>query len=81
MKLIENVQGSKESAKNIVIDGDVVRIHTNIKDISYKEKIDDDVEISCELYQYDELQLTKDECLVYLFEEIQKLKGEVTNED
>lgn len=81
MKLIENVQGSKESAKNIVIDGDVVRIHTNVTDISYKEKIDDDVEISCELYQYDELQMTKDECLVYLFEEIQKLKGEVTNED
>lgn len=66
MKELKNVQGSKESAKELIIGKDTVYIHSNIRRL--------DVEENGDLYVYDEIQMSKDEYL----EKIQK-ELEVSN--
>lgn len=66
----------KATDKNeIVIMDDLISVRTNIKDVSFTETIDN-VEHKHTLYEFDEIQMTRDEFLVYLFE---KVKG--TNND
>lgn len=60
----------KATDKNeIVIMDDLISVRTNIKDVSFTETIDD-VEHKHTLYEFDEIQMTRDEFLVYLFERI-----------
>lgn len=71
----ENVLSSKEFAKPIIIINDIVYIHSN-----HKEVIETDIDGNKhDLCEYTEIQMNKDELLVYLFNEIQQLKG--TNND
>lgn len=73
MKKLKDVQGSKESAKELIIGKDTVYIHSNIRKV---EGGDDDVLVSGgEMYIYDEIQMSKDEYL----EEMQE-KLEVANQ-
>lgn len=62
MKKIKNVQGNKESAKELIIGKDTVYIHSNIKKL--------DMEEDAELYMYDEIQMSKDEYLEKLQKEL-----------
>lgn len=66
MKELKNVQGNKESAKELIIGKDTVYIHSNIRRLDEEEDVD--------LYVYDEIQMSKDEYL----EKIQK-ELEVSN--
>lgn len=73
MKKLKDVQGSKESAKELIIGKDTVYIHLNIRKI---EGGDDDALMGKEeVYVYDEIQMTKDEYL----EDIQE-KLEIANQ-
>lgn len=73
MKRLKDVQGSKESAKELIIGKDTVYIHSNIRKI---EGGDDDALMGGgEVYIYDEIQMTKDEYL----EDIQE-KLEIANQ-
>lgn len=73
MKKLKDVQGSKESAKELIIGKDTVYIHSNIRK---KEGGDDDALMGGgEVYIYDEIQMTKDEYL----EDIQE-KLEIANQ-
>lgn len=73
MKKLKDVQGSKESAKELIIGKDTVYIHSNIRKI---EGGDDDALMGGgEVYVYDEIQMTKDEYL----EDIQE-KLEIANQ-
>lgn len=73
MKKLKDVQGSKESAKELIIGKDTVYIHSNIRKI---EGGDDDALMGGgEVYIYDEIQMTKDEYL----EDIQE-KLEIANQ-
>lgn len=60
----------KATDKNkIVIMDDLISVRTNIKDVSFTETIDN-VEHKHTLYEFDEIQMTRDEFLVYLFERV-----------
>lgn len=72
MKELKNVQGSKESAKELIIGKDTVYIHSNIRKLETNE--DDELQKDADLYVYDEIQMSKDEYL----EKIQK-ELEVSN--
>lgn len=73
MRKLKDVQGSKESAKELIIGKDTVYIHSNIRKI---EGGDDDALMGGgEVYVYDEIQMTKDEYL----EDIQE-KLEIANQ-
>lgn len=72
MKVIKNVQGSKEAAKELIIGKDTVYIHSNIRRLETNE--DDSLNKGTDLYVYDEIQMSKDEYL----EKIQK-ELEVSN--
>lgn len=72
MKELKNVQGSKESAKELIIGKDTVYIHSNIRKLETNE--DDELQKDADLYVYDEIQISKDEYL----EKIQK-ELEVSN--
>ena len=63
MKELKNVQGNKESAKELIIGKDTVYIHSNIKKL--------DVEEDADLYAYDEIQMSKDEYLEKLQKELE----------
>lgn len=67
---LKDVQGSKESAKELIIGKDTVYIHSNIR----KAEKTDDLREDEDLYVYDEIQMSKDEYL----EKIQK-ELEVSN--
>lgn len=67
---LKDVQGSKESAQELIIGKDTVYIHSNIR----KAEKTDDLKEGEDLYIYDEIQMSKDEYL----EKIQK-ELEVSN--
>lgn len=67
---LKDVQGSKESAQELIIGKDTVYIHSNIRKM---EKIDE-LNKNEDMYIYDEIQMSKDEYL----EKIQK-ELEVSN--
>lgn len=53
MEIIKNVTGSKEQAKPLIIGYDTVYVHSNIKKL--------EIDFEDNLYEYDEIQYTKDE--------------------
>lgn len=67
MRELKNVQGSKESAKELIIGKDTVYIHSNIRKV---KKTDDLKEVE-DLYVYDEMQMSKDEYLEKLQKELE----------
>lgn len=69
MKVIKNVQGSKESAKELIIEKDTVYIHSNIRKLEINE--DDGFNKDSDLYVYDEIQMSKDEYLEKLQKELE----------
>lgn len=64
---LKDVQGSKESAKELIIGKDTVYIHSNIRKV---KKTDDLKEVE-DLYVYDEMQMSKDEYLEKLQKELE----------
>lgn len=60
MKKLKDVQGSKESAKELIIGKDTVYIHSNIRKVE-----------GGEMYIYDEIQRSKDEYLEDLQEKLE----------
>lgn len=68
MKRLKNVQGSKESSQELIIGKDTVYIHTNIKKV--KETKNDEMKTYEEIYEYDEIQMTKDEYLHFLQDKV-----------
>ncbi len=67
---LKDVQGSKESAQELIIGKDTVYIHSNIRKLEQTE----DLKEGEDVYVYDEIQMSKDEYL----EKIQK-ELEVSN--
>lgn len=64
---LKDVQGSKGSAKELIIGKDTVYIHSNIRKV---EKTDD-LKEGEDLYVYDEIQMSKDEYLEKLQKELE----------
>jgi hypothetical protein len=56
------VQGSKDSAKEIIVGYDTVYVHSDIEDVSYT----DDRGNLIEMYKYNEVQYGKDEYIELL---------------
>lgn len=69
MKRLKNVQGSKESSQEIVIGKDTVYIHTNIKKLEASNG--NELNVGEEIYEYDEIQMTKDEYLYFLQDKVE----------
>lgn len=69
MKRLKNVQGSEESSKELIIGKDTVYIHTNIKKVKVGKS--DETETEEEIYEYDEIQMTKDEYLHFLQDKVE----------
>ena len=66
MKIINNVQGDSKQAQPLIINKDMVYVHSNIK-----ECIDDRGFV---YYTYDEIQYDKDEYLLKMFSENELIK-------
>lgn len=69
MKRLKNVQGSKESSQELIIGKDTVYIHENIKKVKVVKN--DEMETEEEIYEYDEIQMTKDEYLHFLQDKVE----------
>lgn len=69
MKYLERVIGSKDAAVPIIIGPDTVYIHENVKKISTDSEV--------ELYEYSEIQYTKDEYLLKMTQENRELNNTV----
>lgn len=69
MKKLKDVQGSKESAKELIIGKDTVYIHSNIR--KFEGGDDSDLMGGGEIYIYDEIQMTKDEYLEDMQEKLE----------
>lgn len=75
MEILKNVLGSEESSKALIVNVDTVYINSNVKEVtrefedgkSYKE------------YQYDQIQMTKDEYIELLSSKNEKLNTELKN--
>lgn len=65
------VHGSKEQSKELIIGTDTVYVHSNIKPI--------ETEDDSEVYQYHEVQYTKDEYIHLLSEKNTSLEKEITS--
>lgn len=64
---LKDVQGSKESAQELIIGKDTVYIHSNIRKVEQTE----DLKEGEDLYIYDEIQMSKDEYLEKLQKELE----------
>ena len=69
MKVIKNVQGSKESAKELIIGKDTVYIHSNIRKLEAGDS--NLLQKDADLYVYDEIQMSKDDYLEKLQKELE----------
>lgn len=69
MRELKNVQGSKESAKELIIGKDTVYLHSNIRKLETNG--DDGLNKDSALYVYDEIQMSKDEYLEKLQKELE----------
>ncbi len=65
------VQGSKEQAVGLVVGTDTVYVHSDIKPV--------ETEDGSEVYQYNEVQYTKDEYIRLLSEKNTSLEKEITS--
>ena len=75
MKIFKNVQGSKEQALSVIVNKDNVYVHSNIQ----KLKTDLEGNPTDNLYQYDEIQYTKDE-YIQLMANRQNLESQLLTE-
>lgn len=73
MQVFKNILGSKTQAIPVVVNVDTVYVHSNIK----KLEIDLDGNPTDNLYQYDEIQYTKDE-YIQLMADRQNIESEFT---
>lgn len=64
---LKDVQGSKESAQELIIGKDTVYIHSNIR----KMEKTDELNKNTDMYIYDEIQMSKDEYLEKLQKELE----------
>ncbi len=64
---LKDVQGSKESAQELIIGKDTVYIHSNIR----KMEKTDELNKNEDMYIYDEIQMSKDEYLEKLQKELE----------
>jgi hypothetical protein len=71
------VQGSKESAKEVIVGYDTVYVHSDIEDVSYTDEFGNYIE----MYQYNEIQYKKDEYIELMADENIKLKISQSNQD
>lgn len=67
MKEIKKVQGSLESSQPLIIGKDTVYVHSNVRKLTieelkkYNENLTDEELEKIDMYEYDEIQYTKDE--------------------
>lgn len=86
MKIIERVEGSKEASREIIVDeSNTVYVHSNVRRITIDElrnrmpELTDEELEQIELYEYREIQYTKDEYMQILADENKALKDNVTD--
>lgn len=75
MKDIGIVRGSVEQAKNLIVGKDTVYVHTDIKQI-FEDREGKPID---GLYEYHEIQYTKDEYIKLISEQNDKLEQELTD--
>jgi hypothetical protein len=75
MKDIGSVRGSFEQAKSLIIGKDTVYVHTDIKQI-FEDREGKPID---GLYEYHEIQYTKDEYIKLISEQNDKLEQELTD--
>lgn len=75
MELFKNVFGSKESSKPLIVNVDTVYINSNVKEVT--REFEDGR--SHKEYQYDQIQMTKDEYIELLSSKNEKLNIELKN--
>jgi hypothetical protein len=75
MKIIETVYGNLEQAQHLIIGKDTVYVHTNITPIT----VDPEGNETSNLYQYHEVQYTKDEYIAFMANKNQQLEEELTD--
>lgn len=75
MKIFKNILGSKAQAIPVVVNVDTVYVHSNIQ----KLETDLDGNPTDNLYQYDEIQYTKDE-YIQLMADRQNIEAQFTTE-
>ena len=79
MKEIKGVLGSAEQARPLVIGWDTVYVHTNIRPAIRKRLIDGEfkeIELP-DMYEYDEIQYTKDEYIELMAQQSKQLSTEL----
>lgn len=74
MKIVKNVEGSKESAKPLIVSKTTVYVHENIRKET-RELVSGDI---IDVYTYDETQYTKDE-YIHLMAARQSVQTEIIN--
>lgn len=75
MKDMGIVRGSTEQAKNLIVGKDTVYVHTDIKQI-FEDREGKPID---GLYEYHEIQYTKDEYIKLISEQNDKLEQELTD--
>lgn len=73
MRTIQNVHGSEESAKSLIIGKDTVYVHSNIR----QETVSDEIMGNITEWIYDEIQYGKDEYIKVMSEKSDELKNTV----
>lgn len=86
MKKFEKVQGSKEASRELIVDeGNIVYVHSNIRRIPIEElrernpEATDEQLSQTELYEYDEIQYTKEEYIEILTNKNKALEEQTTD--
>lgn len=74
MEIFKNIFGSKESSEPLIINVDTVYINSNVREVT---KNIDGKELK--EFQYDQIQMSKDEYIVFLANQTDKLKTNLTN--
>lgn len=74
MKEYKKVQGSEAQAKELIVNKDTVYVHTNIIKTDAKDINGNPVE---GLYEYDEIQYTKDEYIELLSKKNEELQSQI----
>lgn len=85
MKIFNKVQGSKEASKELIVDeNNIVFVHSNVRKISidelrtmYPDNISDEELAKIDLYEYDEIQYTKDEYIEVLANKNKELNNQI----
>lgn len=74
MEIFKNIFGSKESSEPLIINVDTVYINSNVREVT---KNIDGKELK--EFQYDQIQMSKDEYIALSANQNDKLKTELTN--